>query len=477
MSMKRLVVAAAAVLFLASSAKLQADASSNPKKKTAPVAKAGKSSSSAKAAAPASARKSGPPISSAGRAALSRYLSSSKNAPPGDDSAEINATPPATAAVEAVSSPPLYLVPLIPPPSPGEEGHEHRREPIRPNPPKDNGEPDLARQSSFGPIISAPSPTGVSFEGVGTGIAGFVPSSNPPDTNGRVGATQYVQWNNTSFAVWDKSGSLLYGPAAGNTLFQSLGGACATHNDGDPVVAYDILAGRWVLSQFVVGASPNYSHQCVAVSKTQDATGGYFLYDFVTDAVNFVDYPKIGVWPDGYYMSGHVFNAAGTAYVAGRIYVFERTQMLQGLTARMVSANMPNVGGQGQYGFLPADLDSLTPPPAGEAEFVMGPDNLSLARIDSTRVAVTWGATPAIAPLSTTRITVTSAGNPPCLTGDATNFPRSCVPQPGVTNLEYLDDLSFHFMYRLPYRNFGGAPVQESLVANIMGNGSGGTHS
>ena len=28
---------------------------------------------------------------------------------------------------------------------------------------------------------------------------------NPPDTNGRVGATQYVQWNNTSFAVFDKS--------------------------------------------------------------------------------------------------------------------------------------------------------------------------------------------------------------------------------------------------------------------------------
>jgi len=84
----------------------------------------------------------------------------------------------------------------------------------------------------------------VSWDGVGVGLAGFIPGSNPPDTNGRVGAKQYVQWNNTSFAVFNKTtGALLYGPAAGNTLFQSLGGVCATHNDGDPVVAFDILAG------------------------------------------------------------------------------------------------------------------------------------------------------------------------------------------------------------------------------------------
>ena len=107
------------------------------------------------------------------------------------------------------------------------------------------------------------------------GLAGFSPSSNPPDVNGRVGSTQYVQWNNTSFAVFNKTtGALQYGPAAGNTLFQALGGVCASHNDGDPVVSYDILAGRWVLSQFVVAAGDtDYSHQCFAISTTSDATG------------------------------------------------------------------------------------------------------------------------------------------------------------------------------------------------------------
>jgi hypothetical protein len=382
--------------------------------------------------------------------------------------------------VHSVRTPPLRNMPPLPPPARGEEmGRERVPEPIRPTPPIDNGEPDTVRQSSFGPLVSAPTAGGISFEGVGVGIPGFVPSSNPPDTNGRVGATQYVQWNNTSFAVWDKSGTLLYGPAAGNTLFQPLGGACASHNDGDPVVAYDILAGRWILSLFVVGASPSFSHQCVAVSQTQDATGSYYLYDFVTDATNFVDYPHIGVWPDGYYMSAHVFNPAGTSFLAGRVYVFERTQMIQGLPARMVSANLPTIGGPSgiQYGFLPADLDSATPPPAGEAQFLVGPDPALLTRIASTRVAVTWGATPSISPLSTTRVTISSAGNAPCATTDSTNFPSSCVPQPSpATGTEYLDNLSFHFMYRLPYRNFGGTPVQESLVANVTANGTtGGT--
>ncbi len=190
---------------------------------------------------------------------------------------------------------------------------------------------------------------------MGVGLAGFAPSSNPPDVNGRVGGTQYVQWNNTSFAVFDKvTGALQYGPAAGNTLFQSLGGVCASHNDGDPVVSYDILAGRWILSQFVVGGpTGSASHQCVAVSATGDATGSYYLYDFVTDTVNFVDYPHTGVWPDGYYMTGHVFNAAGTALVAARVYVFEREKMILGQAARMQSANLTTYGGSFQYRLPP----------------------------------------------------------------------------------------------------------------------------
>jgi hypothetical protein len=371
-----------------------------------------------------------------------------------------------THPVAGVRTAPLREMPAIPPrlaPAPIE------REPFRPRPPTDVTGPDLTAQTFAGALVSAPNPTGVSFEGVGAGIPGFNPTSIPPDTNGRIGATQYVQWNNTSFAIWDKTGRLLYGPVAGNTLFQPLGGACATHNDGDPVVAYDILSGRWILSQFVLGASPDFSHQCVAVSATGDALGSYYLYDFVTDSANLVDYPKIGVWPDGYYMSGHVFNQAGTSYLAGRIFVFERDKMLQGLPARQLQKDLKKYAGRSQYGFLPSDLDSLTPPPPGEAAFVIGPDPVSTSKLDSTRVAVTWGTTPTIN-LTETQISA-SWSVAPCTGNPPTGF--NCVPQPApATSADYLDNLSYHLMYRLPYRNFGD---HESLVGNISVKGSGGT--
>ncbi|MEA3124951.1 MAG: hypothetical protein QOD67_1970 [Caballeronia sp.] len=355
--------------------------------------------------------------------------------------------------------------------------HDHP-EPIRPAPPSQNGGIDGPLQAAQGQQFSAPAPVGAGFDGVGTGTGGFVPSSNPPDVNGRVGATQFVQWNNSSFAIFDKTtGALQYGPAAGNTLFQALGGVCASHNDGDPVVSYDILAGRWVLSQFVVGGpTGSYSHQCVAVSTTSDATGAYYLYDFLTDGTNFVDYPHTGIWPDGYYMSAHVFNAAGTSYLAGRVYVFERDKMIAGLPARKLQADLAHDGSGIQYGFLPADLDSLTPPPVGEAAFVLGPNAQFTNRTDSTRVKVTWGTTPTIA-LTSAVISTSGISTPPCVNNTTAQQNRDCVPQPApAVGADYLDNLSGHFMYRLAYRNNGTqAAPQESLVATAPVPGSAST--
>jgi hypothetical protein len=348
----------------------------------------------------------------------------------------------------------------------------YHREPIRPKPPTQSGGPKGPVQTVAGPLASAPSPTGLNFDGVGVGLAGFSPSSNPPDVNGRVGSTQYVQWNNTSFAVFDKTtGALQYGPAAGNTLFQSLGGACAAHNDGDPVVSYDILAGRWILSQFVVDGGPgSFSHQCFAVSATSDATGEYYLYDFTTDPVNFVDYPHTGVWPDGYYMSAHVFNPAGT-FTTGRIYVFERDKMILGQTARMQSQNLGT-----EIGFLPADLDSLTPPAVGEAQFLLGPNFALTELTDTFRVATTWGATPALVVTPGPSISG-GLGNAPCLSG-ASAEGRDCVPQPPpAVPLDYLDTLGGRFMYRLAYRNQGTqAAPQERLVVSGPSDSSDANH-
>ena len=141
--------------------------------------------------------------------------------------------------------------------------------------------------------------------------------------------------------------------------------------------------------------------------------------------------------------------------------------MIAGQTARMQSANLTTYGGSFQFGFLPADLDSLTPPPAGEAEFVLGPHPTTLTLTASTRVAVTWGAVPTI---TLTENTIT---NTTYTTANCVGSGRACVPQSGQASASGLDNIKGHFMYRLAYRNNGTqvAP-QESILANIPVRGS-----
>jgi hypothetical protein len=214
--------------------------------------------------------------------------------------------------------------------------------------------PDPALQSSTGPFVSAT--TGLSFPGVGVGVNGtYSDCCAPPDTNGAAGATQFVQWVNVDFAIFDKStGNLLKGPTAGNTLWSGFGGPCETRNDGDPIAQYDKAAGRWVLAQPVF-ASPYMF--CIAVSTTADATGAYNRYAF--SMPNFPDYPKLGVWSDGYYASFNIFS--GNSFSGARACAFDRSKMLSGAAATMVCfQNSSSIAS-----LLPSDLDGATAPPAG----------------------------------------------------------------------------------------------------------------
>ena len=125
--------------------------------------------------------------------------------------------------------------------------------------------PDAALQEQVLPPVSAT--LGLNFEGLGLGQYGFVLQAAPPDTNGVVGATQYVQWVNLEFAVFNKNtGALVAGPTFGNAIWAGFGGTCQTSNSGDPIVQYDKIANRWFLSQFV---STSPFMQCVAVSTTR----------------------------------------------------------------------------------------------------------------------------------------------------------------------------------------------------------------
>jgi len=285
--------------------------------------------------------------------------------------------------------------------------------------------------------------SGLNFAGVGNGDYGFAPNAAPPDTNGTVGATQYVQWVNESFAVFSKSsGALLHGPVAGNTLWSGFGGGCETNNDGDPVVQYDKAANRWIFTQFSVSTTPYL--QCVAVSTTSDATGTYYRYAFTQP--NFNDYPKLGVWPDGYYMSFNMFN--GNSFVGGRACVLNRTAMLAGGPATQICFQLTSTYG----GLLPSDLDGSTGPPAGAPNVYVAFGNDS-ASLDLWNFHTNF-TTPSNSTFS--HVNIAAPAFAAACSGGGT-----CIPQAGTT--QKLDSLADRLMYRLAYRNFGD---HEALVVN-----------
>ena len=211
---------------------------------------------------------------------------------------------------------------------------------------------------------SAMTPPTVSFDGIG--FPGGTCNCAPPDCNGDVGPNHYVQTVNSAFRVWDKAGNPLTGIISYSTLFAPMGGPCASSNDGDPIVIYDQLADRWLISEFCIGPTPK--HQLIAISQTANPTGAWFLYDFIMPNNALNDYPHFGMWPDAYYMTDNQFNGPTGAGA----FAFDRTKMLVGdLTATYIYFNLQagicaNCGGQ-----LPTDLQGTTLPPAGMGNLFM----------------------------------------------------------------------------------------------------------
>jgi hypothetical protein len=181
----------------------------------------------------------------------------------------------------------------------------------------------------------------------------------PPDTNSEVGKTQYLQMVNEGLQIFDKlTGSSLLGPIAISSIWAGFGGACQNAGNGDPVVIYDQLADRWIISQFATPSGASIPQdECIAVSQTGDATGAWFRYGFHLTS-NFLDYPKLGVWPDGYYMAANVFNTTGTLFLGPQPFVFDRVKMLVG-DPSATSQTRGIIGGSSEETFLPADLDGI----------------------------------------------------------------------------------------------------------------------
>jgi len=240
--------------------------------------------------------------------------------------------------------------------------HEAAENPKIPNNHQDS--PDTVVEDKFvsalallAPLIPGPilNFDGIRFPGVGCNCA-------PPDTNGSVGSTQFVQMVNEGYQVFDKAtGHSILGPNSIESLWSGFGGACENFGFGDPTVVFDKAARRWVITEF---ASRNgnvpITDYCIAVSTTDDATGTYNRYGFHLSN-NFIDYPKLGVWTDAYYLSVNVFNSPGTAFLGPQPYAFDRAKMIAGMPATFIKFSPL---GSNHAPFLPSDLDgNIKPPP------------------------------------------------------------------------------------------------------------------
>ena len=253
-------------------------------------------------------------------------------------------------------------------------------------------EPDIDRADVSGggpssvvvPPAAAPAPsTSASFEGLHlTGNCGG--SSNcgaghPPDTNGDVGPTYYIQTINTAIGIYDKAtGDEVAAVTFDQFMSQgSFGNLCDTNNYGDPVVLYDSFDDRWFISDFafeVDGSgnvvNPPGAFECMAVSKTGDPVSGGWNFYSINTAGGLGDYPKLGVWPDGIYMSVNMFQyAAGGSYIGPRVYAFDKAEMYAGAPdVDVVSFDAPSA----DFTLMPSNarLQTGTPPPGTPNYFV-----------------------------------------------------------------------------------------------------------
>jgi subtilisin-like proprotein convertase family protein len=353
-------------------------------------------------------------------------------------------------------SPPLRDIPFVPSkPGPtiremgrpgGEEEEESRILSRGPNV-KPGVESVLQTSFGSGPVPLMPS-TIVNFEGTGN-VDGVL----PPDTNGDVGPNHYVQMVNSQLQVFNKSGTSLLGPEPISTLWSGFGGPCSTSNDGDPIVLYDPMANRWLISQFT---ATNPFGECIAISTGPDPTGSYNRYFFQFSTTVFYDYPHLGVWPDGYYMAANRFNDASGSFLGASAIAFDRAKMLAGQTATFKEFQTDSTHGA----LLPSDLDGATLPPAGAKNTFV--EMFDTSTLDVFQFHVDW-TTPSNSTFSApTSLAVTS------FTQLCPNS-RGCVDQPSTT--VNLDGLGDRLMHRLAYRNFGD---HDAVVLNhVVDAGSG----
>lgn len=298
----------------------------------------------------------------------------------------------------------------------------------------------------------------------GQGGTGFI----PPDTDGDVSNDHFVQMVNSKYNVYEKDGTHILGPLDLGTLWAQLPGA-PWGSSGDPIVLYDEEADRWILTQFAPKNDYSDNYELFAVSETSDPTGAYFLYAFEFGSV-FNDYPKMGVWTDGYYATYNMFLRENNSFsfVGAALTVVEREKMLIGdPDAQMItSPGYSNGYIPGYYSTMPADVDGENFPESGAPCPIMYINNDQ--EIELWNLSADWQ-TPSNSTLikQSPNIIVSSFTETP-----SANDTDGFIGQPNTD--QKLDGLGRMIMNRLAYRKFADYEtmvVNHSVLAQPEGGG------
>jgi uncharacterized repeat protein (TIGR01451 family) len=299
------------------------------------------------------------------------------------------------------------------------------------------------------PGRSAPAPAplldfdGLDFDDWGSGF--------PPDPVGDAGPDHYIQAINASIGIYSKSDGAEVAAFTFDTFMSqgNFGNLCDTDNLGDPVILYDSFEDRWIITDFAFQidglgnvVNPPGSFQCFAVSKTGDPVSGGWNYYSINTTGGLGDYPKLGVWPDGLYMSVNMFDYAATgSFQNPRVYAFNKAQMYAGSpTVQVVSFDAP----VDDFTILPSNarLQTGTPPPGTPNYFISTWQFLNAVTV--YKFHVDWDS------ISTSTFTG------PDVPLAASSWPNAAVanaPSQGGNNL---DVLAFRAIMQNQYTNLGG---------------------
>jgi hypothetical protein len=289
----------------------------------------------------------------------------------------------------------------------------------------------------------------------------------PPYPSGAVGPNHYVQVVNGGIAIWDKTGKSVMAPKRIDTLWAtytgSTGDRCATENDGQSTVLFDRYTHRWLITQLSLPNKPQNqapSYVCLAMSKTDDPTGAYYLYGYSFNAV-LDDYPQFGSWIGGIYASFNLYSATGLA--GTDVCAFDSNNLASGRAATQQCFLIPAP----VSGVLPATSDGAVLPPSVPA--ALPPNNAPgvFLNVDTAAGQLNlWTfhsdfTTPGNSTLTGPTAIPVDTFSPACGASGTTGTPAACVPQPSPGNA--LAPVSDRLMPPVVYRNYGS---HESLFAN-----------